>query len=282
MTTTQQTILVGFDGSEDATSALDWALASAGHLAARVEVVVVLAESSHISPPLREYEAGIAERSAALAAELIARKPGIEATVAVERGWPVPVLLDRARKDSLVVVGSRGHGLVESHWLGSVSQHLAGHAPCSVAVIRPAHNSRATTILVGIDGSEASERALRFACERARLTGENILAVHAYQYGPLSSPGLAILPEDIDTAVEDAAQTVTDEFVACVAPDFPDVQVRGVAVVGRAARVLARLSDDASLVVVGSRGRSALAEIVLGSVAQGTLARAECPVVVVR
>jgi len=60
------------------------------------------------------------------------------------------------------------------------------------------------------------------------------------------------------------------------------VRLRSTAVVGTAGRVLARLSDDASLVVVGSRGRTEWKELLLGSVSQEVLHRAECPVVVVR
>jgi nucleotide-binding universal stress UspA family protein len=172
--------------------------------------------------------------------------------------------------------------VVENHWLGSVSHHLAGHAPCDVAVVRAQHDPDSQRVLVGVDGSASSARALDRACVLAASTGGHVLAVHAYRDHRIRTDGLAVLPEDVDTAAADAAQRDAETFVAAAVRAHPDVPLRATAVVGRPAEVLARLSDDAALVVVGTRGRTTFAELLLGSVAQETLYRAECPVLVVR
>lgn len=282
MTTTTHPIVIAFDGSEDSTRALHWAIEVAERTHQEVRAVVVAMAPEASVPALRDYEEEFAGSAAGLARDIIKHGHEVEGSVVVEHGLTVPVLLQQSRDCALMVVGSRGHGPVESRVLGSVSQHLAGHAACPVAVIRPAMNARARTILVGIDGSEPSRRALGYACERASLTGEDVVAVYAYRFPVFSAPPFAILPEDIDNTVVDEAERCVAEFLAGAAGDYPDVSLRGTAVVGRPGRVLSRLSDDASLVVVGSRGRRAFAEMLLGSVAQETLRRAFCSVIVVR
>lgn len=282
MTTTTAPIVIAFDGSEDSIRALRWAIDTAEHTHHQLRAVVVAMAPETSVPVLREYEQEFAASAAALARDLIKHGREVEGTVAVQHGLTVPVLLEEAQDCALLVVGSRGHGPVESRVLGSVSQHLAGHTAGPVAVIRPALNIRARRILVGIDGSEPSRRALEYACERATVTDDEVVAVHAYRFPLLTATPLAVLPEDIDNTVVDAAERYVSELIAGIATDYPDVALRGTAVVGRPARVLARLSDDASLVVVGSRGRHAFQEMLLGSVAQETLYRAECSVVVVR
>lgn len=270
---TTRPIIVGYDGSPDAELALAWGVRTAGLTGADLRVVVAAPDGRH------HEEVASTDRTAAQA------RDGVPSTgaVLVEEGEPLPVLMKAAAEAGLVVVGSRGHNRLESQWLGSVSQHLAGHAPCPVAVVRPTGNPRAHQILVGLDGSEPSARALEFAAARARLTGETLVAVHAYQLPTFTEGGrIGALATDIDTTRIDTAEQTAAELVAGMTAAHPDVEVRSTAVVGRAGRVLSRLSDDASLVVVGSRGRTAVEELVLGSVSQETLYRAECPVVVVR
>ncbi|MCW2755854.1 MAG: UspA domain protein [Marmoricola sp.] len=282
MKPTSLPIVVAFDGSDESTLALHWAVDTAGRTHQEVRAVVAAMDPNAVAPPVRQYEEEFADSAAALARDIVKHSHAGRGSVDVKRGLTVPVLLEEAAGAALMVVGSRGRGVIESHWLGSVSQHLAGHAAAPVAVIRAAHNPRSRTILVGIDGSPASLRAVGFACDRAALSGEEVVAVYAYRYPTFYSPGLAVLPEDVDTTLVDSAERLASDLVAGVRIDYPDVALRSTAVVGRPARVLARLSDDACLVVVGSRGRNAFKEMLLGSVAREVLHRGECPVVVVR
>lgn len=282
MSSNKNHIVVAYDGSPDADLALLWSIRTAELTHQDLRVVVVALSTGKQPPQLREYEEQRAHSAAAAARDAVKTAKGVEADVIVERGWTVQALLRASEGAALLVAGSRGHNSFETHWLGSVSQHLAGHADCPVAVIRRTHNPRARKILVGVDGSSASEGALRYAADRASLTGESVVAVHAYQFPMFSGTGLAVLPIDMDTELVDGAERLAAELVAGIADDYPDVRLRSTAVVGRAARVLARLSDDASLVVVGSRGRTPWQEMLLGSVSQEVLYRAECPVVVVR
>ncbi|MGO4257410.1 universal stress protein [Marmoricola sp. RAF53] len=287
MTTISDPIVVGYDGSPDAGDALLWALDTAASTGHPVRVVIASTADERLPRRIVEHEQQLAHSAAVAARDLVRSRTGVPSVVIVERGWPLAVLAREGLEAAMVVVGSRGYGRLEGYWLGSVSQHLAAQAECPVAVVRAADDRRSEHILVGVDGSDASRRALAYAAERAERTGEAVLAVHAYQYPGLSCGGalggaIGALPTDLDTEVADAAQRLAAELVAGVVVDHPDVVLRSTAVAGHPGRVLARLSEDASLVVVGSRGRTPVQEILLGSVSQETLRRACCPVLVVR
>lgn len=280
--TKKATVVVGYDGSAEADLALDWGRSLSVLEDAPLDVVVVAMAPTGLPPSSRKHESDRAHLIAERARAILEHDPAVRATVTVEHGWTLPVLLGHGQEARLLVVGARGHGRLESFWLGSTSQHLAAHAACPVAVVRAQHDPGAREILVGIDGSPASVRALAAAAERAERSGETVLAVHAYPVLSAFGGGIGALAEDIDTGRSDAAERLAAELVAGVAVDHPDVKLRSTAVMGHPAEVLARLSEDASLVVLGSRGRTPVQELVLGSVSQETLRRACCPVLVVR
>lgn len=281
MQTDDPFLLIAYDGSPDADLALHWAIRTAELSRVFLEVVVVADPPEKVAPKLREQARRWAQATTASARSTLADTE-VVSDVVLEYGETLPVLLEAAAGASLVVVGSRGHGLWDAPWVGSVSHHLVGRAECPVVVVRRAHHARASRIVVGVDGSPASVRALGFAAERASLTGEEVLAVHAYQHLSFAAGGrTGVQAIDLDTEVEDAAERLAAELVAGISIDFPDVKLRSVAVPGRAGRALTRLADDASLVVVGSRGRTPVQELVLGSVSSEVLHKAECPVVVV-
>lgn len=274
--------MVGYDGSLDAELALLWALGTAEQTKSPLRVVVAGGDGQGLPAAVRVHETSVAHDAAARARDLIASTSTLDADVRVEHGWALPVLMRLAEDAELVVVGSRGHHRLDGSWIGSVSQHLVGRVACPVVVVRPTHNPIARKIVVGIDGSPSSVRALRFAAERASVTGEHVLAVNAFHQPAFALHGaIGALPGDLDMSAADDAERLAAELVAEVAPDYPGLEIRGTAAAGRAARVLTRLSDDASAVVVGSRGRTPVQALVLGSVAHETLHRAACPVVVV-
>lgn len=141
-------------------------------------------------------------------------------------------------------------------------------------------------IVVGVDGSEQSEAALRWAIDEARLRGAIVEAVHVYEpasmvYGYAETP---VPPDVIDqnaqSARQDAARLL-DDVLGRV--DAGEVVIEPVDVddVGPA-QVLVRRSQDAELLVVGSRGRGGFQELLLGSVSHQCANHAACPVVILR
>lgn len=138
-----------------------------------------------------------------------------------------------------------------------------------------------SVVVVGVDGSEDSERALRFALEEARLRGARLRVVHAWQLPyPVHAGGpVPIVYDRADVAA--GARDVLERAVAAVAADVDDVQVEPVLVEDRAAPALLAAAEGADLLVMGSRGHGGFVGLLLGSVGQQCAHHARCPVVVV-
>lgn len=141
--------------------------------------------------------------------------------------------------------------------------------------------SETVRIVVGVDGSDASRRALRWAVDEARLRHADLHVVHASAepfvapHGP-SIPGLVRAVQ----AVDGRPERVLEASLAGVLDG--DVPVRREIIAGPAAPALLAAAQDADLLVVGSRGRGGFTGLLLGSVSQQCVAHAPCPVVVVR
>lgn len=135
-------------------------------------------------------------------------------------------------------------------------------------------------IVVGVDGSPSSQEALRWALGQARLTGQKVDAVTSWRIPVDYGVGGAGMLTTFDW--EGSAAGLLKETVAAVAGSSDADQVTQHVVMGHPARVLLDASEDAALVVVGSRGRGGFTGMLLGSVSQQVVTRAACPVVVVR
>jgi nucleotide-binding universal stress UspA family protein len=144
-------------------------------------------------------------------------------------------------------------------------------------------------IVVGVDGSEESRAALRWALEEARLRHTHVRAVHAWEL-PLSLiPPQPYLGEPVVTEplvdvdeFRKRAEQLLDHVVHHVAGDTGDVHVEQDVRDGHPSDVLVKASENADLLVVGSRGRGGFAGLLLGSVSQACAHHASCPVVIIR
>lgn len=273
-------IVVGYDGSADAEAALAWGVETALAQDNVVEVVIVTTPGEAAHRRVEDAPPEEAPRISAL--KRLAELGAADSSVVARRGPVVPELLEASEGAAMLVVGSAGHGLATGTLTGSVSQHLARHAGCPVVVVRPQRSPHARRIMVGVDGSVESERALRFACERSRRTGENVVGVHGYH-----SPTTRMLALDPAATGEvartiTAAERVAAELCAEVAKDYPGIEIEPEAIAVRPGPLLVSVSATASLVVVGSRGRDAFAGLLLGSVSHHVLHHAACPVAIVR
>jgi nucleotide-binding universal stress UspA family protein len=136
-------------------------------------------------------------------------------------------------------------------------------------------------IVVGVDGSEESKAALRWAVEEARLRGAAVRVVHVWMARPVLLPGSPILAADWELVRKGA-----EEFVqGCVADAIgrpSDLKVTVDAVHGIPAAALVQAAKGAELLVMGSRGHGGFAGLLLGSVSQQCVQHAPCPVVIVR
>ena len=142
-----------------------------------------------------------------------------------------------------------------------------------------ADTERIPLIVIGIDGSDSSINALRWALAQAEVTGASIEAVAAWQW-PTSWGSAVPVPEGFDPAAD--ARAMLDQTLAPIVAGHPEVSVVRRVEEGHAALVLIDRSHDADLLVVGCRGHGEFAGMLIGSVSQHCAAHADCPVLVYR
>ena len=132
-------------------------------------------------------------------------------------------------------------------------------------------------IVVGVDGSPTSLRALRWAGKQAELTGATVQAITGWEY-PHSYGGYPVAA-DVDWRVN-AERILATAVETAFGAD--NAKVSSTVVEGHPARVLLDAAAGAELLVVGNRGHGGFVEALLGSVTQHVIAHATCPVLVVR
>jgi nucleotide-binding universal stress UspA family protein len=136
-------------------------------------------------------------------------------------------------------------------------------------------------ILVGIDGSEASDAALAFALEEAKLRKLPLRIVCAWEMPAIEYAGAAFVPTpDLAESAERDADEALARAVARLGSD-PGVHIETAAVHGHPTKVLGEQVSDATLLVVGTRGHGGLAGLVLGSVSQAMARHCPIPVTIV-
>ncbi|WP_200215254.1 universal stress protein [Micromonospora coerulea] len=281
-------ILVGYDGSADATVALNWALDEAGRSGRPVRLAYVfewLTVAGWVGPgmapgiwPDEQARRQVEELVRKAAADAAAERPGLTVHGEVFDGPPALVLQERSAQAGMLVLGSRGRGGFAGLLAGSTAVSVTSHAHCPVVVVRDGQEATSGPVVVGVDGSESALLALGFAVERARQRDVPLRVLRVWE-----PPGERWVPPGFDpeeaTATERAA--AEDELTRW-RESFPDVEIDLRVVPGNPAALLVEASREAQLVVVGSRGRGGLRGMLLGSVSQQLLHHARCPVAVVR
>jgi nucleotide-binding universal stress UspA family protein len=282
-------IVVGVDGSDGAVRALRWAVEEA--VLRDAEVQLVLGYVLHVHrPPFTSTDRELAERAMQEIVERnadVLRRVTWKTTAAPLLGRPyADAVLEAGDDADLVVVGSRGLGGFKELVLGSTSYRVAAHATAPVAVVRGGEDGDKQPcigIVVGVDGSRAAIRALRWAVAEAVLRGVDVTVMHGY-----FAPSAALLsgvasPEQIETErtrARSQAEAVVDAVLADV--DVPEgVTVTPQVVAGTPAAAILGHATAEHLTVVGTRGYGGIRRAVVGSTSHQVLHHAPGPVVVV-
>jgi nucleotide-binding universal stress UspA family protein len=139
---------------------------------------------------------------------------------------------------------------------------------------------RQERIVVGVDGSGPSIKALEWAVEQARRTGAKVEAVQAWEVPTMYGSGMMVLPggEEFDKSAQQSLEAAVNHALG----GRMDVEVEHHTVGGHPAKSLIDMAEGADLLVVGSRGHGGFVGMLVGSVSQYCVSHATCPVVVIR
>jgi nucleotide-binding universal stress UspA family protein len=191
----------------------------------------------------------------------------------------MPTLIEASTRADMIVVGSRGMTAPGRLLLGSVSSTVVQHAHCPVAIIHDDDGSAddMAPVVVGVDGSPASEGAIELAFDEASRRGVHLVALHAW-----SDVGVfPILGMDWRDYEAKGAEILT-ERLAGLQRKYPDVRVERRLDCDRPAHWLIEESEHAQLVVVGSHGRGGFPGMLLGSVSSALAHSAKAPLIIHR
>lgn len=285
---TQTTVLVGVDGSSGSASASRWAAALATRWEAQVRGVHVLAPWVGWEFALPDFDQAEFER--AVAAEVDRwMMPFAEAHTPYARtivgGDPATVLMSEASRTNpeIIVVGAHGHMRWTPHLVGGVTSKLLHRTRWPVAVVpdpNPADEPFARGVVVGVDGSEPSRRALRWAVEHAHipLSLVRVITTISFEIWAKDSSHLAYV-DGVDPVI--GAKGAIGRFVAESLDENIGARLVPEVVLGHAVEELTAAAETSSVLVVGASGHGAVRDLLLGSVARGCVARSAVPVVVV-
>jgi nucleotide-binding universal stress UspA family protein len=287
-------VVVGVDGSRNATAAVRWAADVAARRRLRLRIVYGLrvpelyyggglAGSQSLLDTVRDNGERILREAADVAMAI-----GGEMTVTVDMPIEpaVPLLTDLSRTARVTVVGGTGIGGFAGMLAGSTAAGVVSHAHGPVAVVRERPDSAGPPadgpVVVGVDGSPVGERALQVAFEEASLRGAVLVAVHAWQDVDFDEAYGAAGPVDEWESAAQGEHRLLAQRLAGWQEKYPDVEIRREVVRDRPRHSLLDWSQRARLVVVGSHGRGGFRGMLLGSVSQALVSHARCPVMVVR
>lgn len=215
--------------------------------------------------------------------------PGREVTVEVLRGRPATAIVEAAKtfRADLIVVGSRGHGTIETMLLGSVSAEIVDHATVPVLVARGPSADRVVLAWDGSTGARAAADLLRswpiFAGSQVRVVSVADVRMPwwAGMPGP-ETPELLPLYFDAANAARRSHDALASGMTAELRAAGLDAQADHREGDPAAEIITAAQSTEADLIVLGTHGRTGLARLLLGSVARNVLQHAHCSVLIAR
>lgn len=285
-------VVVGVDGSSTSDGALAWSLEVAACYGADVEALQVwrFPGSEQVPDLSAAVDADTLGSAEGQVERALAHRPAgarpVRASARSEQGHAGPALVAAAADAELLVVGRHGQsGLtlrLVGPVLGSVASHCLSRSRAPVVVVP--HGAGATPpgrVVVGVDGSDASARALRWALGHARAVGSRVVAVLAWQLTTLPAPSsmtAGFMPPLSDWHA--TAERLLDRVCSAALGDAAqDVEQRVLSAPAAAGLLEVTTPDD--VLVLGDRGQGGFARLLLGSVSRQCAEHAPCPVVVV-
>ncbi len=284
--------MVGIDGSDGALDAARWAGAVAQRFGAPLRIVHALPSigrnltqtAAAFTAAMMSYQRDMAEAFLKAADEAVrAERPELSVSTVSFNEPADQVLIDASADARLVVLGGKKVTPAAALLLGSTALSVATRAACPVVAFRgdnvaPGEGS----VVVGVDDSPAAQAALELGFEFADRFGLGVDAVRSLSLAAPAETGVTI-PLLIDwDGVESAELADLTETVDVHNKRHPDVDAKCFIEPDSPGKALLKHVSDAGLVVVGSRGRNALAGVLLGSTSLNLLHHSPVPVMICR
>jgi len=202
--------------------------------------------------------------------------PSLTVTTATRDGFASQALVDASRTAALVVLGTVGHGVLSP--VGAVATQVVVHARCPVLVVgrETPSTDQGRRVVVGVDGSKYSMRALGTAFDEAAITGASLDVVNAWEAKSASDPTLASSSSWSD--YEAALQQQVEAALAARRETHPEVKVDYEVVRAAPVQALMDRSEGATMLVVGSRGSGGFEGLHVGSTALQLMGRSHAPI----
>lgn len=292
MKTGHEPIVAGVNGSDADEITLEWAVQEAASASRPIRLIsAYYGPVLHAAGPMHyrapAFDRGDETKNRLAAEELVTAAiarireldPSVETTGVAVDGSPAAVLLEESTRAAVMVLGSRRRGVVGSI-LGSVSAAVAARATCPAIVLRGVSGApeEDPAVVVGVDPGDldAAQQLLAFGFDHASRHQAPLRAVLCWHRDPL-----ATMQWRIQAPPSSEVDAWLAEALAGWRERYPDVEAHNAAISEHATAGLVAESLNQLLLVVGTRGRHALAGTLLGSVSQGVLHHAHCPVAVV-
>ena len=295
---TTNVVVVGV-GNSTPSAAVDWAATEAGRRGATLQLLMAYDASialpnrgGAIPPdPFTQGRAAGLEALAALQVRLAGTHPRLPVTTGLRHAVAHRALVRASEHALLTVVGTHRTGQARTALLGSVAGRVAAAAYGPIAVVprstAPTEPQDGGPVWVALDGSADSNDALAFALQEASLRHVPLVAIHSWT-DQHHSALLTGFPLEVARLRRDQEERLLAEQLAGWSEKYPDVNVTTRVLRGAPAESIVNYSNSITsssqptLLVVGSRGRNELTNLLLGSTSQALIAHGPCPVVVAR
>ncbi|MBI5206001.1 MAG: universal stress protein [Nitrospirae bacterium] len=283
-------LLLPTDGSEFSEGAVREAINLAKTCSSKLFAVSVIEtnpEYETIAPQLVEK----AEKEARQHLESVkarALKEGVDCEIIAHQGEePYRYIVEEAERNKadMIVMGRRGRTGLKRLMMGSETARTIGHAPCNVLVVPRAAKLEFKNILIATDGSKHSDAAATEAVGIAKRCGSGLIVISVVP-SESSSPFDIVHSEMQKGLIADEELKVAENNVRKVKDpaEKEGIKTTGLVYSGRPYEAIIETAKEkkADLIVIGSHGRTALARLLMGSVAERVIGTAECAVLVVK
>ncbi len=265
-------IVVGYDASPAAQSALAWVADRATRGRAKVELVTVM------NMLFSDYIA--AEDALEDGARQLRELSGLEVDTHSLDGSMPNALIEDARRADLLVLGITRTRPVRTALKGWIPARAAARATMPTVLVPEGWRPNEHAVMVGVDDDDSSDAAILFGAREASADARLLRLVHGWQMPtPTIEGSIALLTSPI--VAKNAHRKVLEEAGRRVSEAYPELGIEEVLVADNPSAALVARADRASLLVLGTHHRGLIAGATLGSVAHDILWHVSCPICIV-